>query len=74
VDSVWVGFGQRIRELRCALGWTQREVAAQLGVCARAIIKYEQGRSGPIQVEPLRALRRLESVHAQELDGCDARS
>jgi DNA-binding XRE family transcriptional regulator len=61
-------FGQRIRELRSALGWTQRDVAGQIGVSARTVIRYEQGRSSPIQAAPLLALRRLESAHAQELD------
>jgi DNA-binding XRE family transcriptional regulator len=60
-------FGQRIRELRQALGWTQREVATQLGVSPRTVIRYELGQSGPIQSAPLMALRRLESAHAQEL-------
>jgi DNA-binding XRE family transcriptional regulator len=61
-------FGQRIRQLRRALGWTQREVAVQIGVSARTVIRYEQGRSAPLQATPLLALRRLESAHASELD------
>jgi DNA-binding XRE family transcriptional regulator len=60
-------FGERIRDLRRALGWTQREVAVQIGVSARSVIRYEQGRSAPLQFETLLALRRLEA-HAQELD------
>jgi DNA-binding XRE family transcriptional regulator len=60
-------FGQRLRELRRAVGWTQREIAAQLGVCARTVIRYERGQSGPIQIAPLLALRRLEA-HGQGLD------
>ena len=48
-------FGQRIRELRRALGWTQREVAWELGVSARSVIRYEQGRSAPLQSAPLLA-------------------
>ena len=55
-------FGQRIRELRRDLRWSQREVASQLGVSARTIIRYEQGRSAPLQSAPLLALRRLESA------------
>jgi ribosome-binding protein aMBF1 (putative translation factor) len=66
-------FGQRIRDLRCALGWTQREVAVRLGVSARSIIRYEQGRSAPLHSAPLRALRRLESANVRELDIADAR-
>jgi DNA-binding XRE family transcriptional regulator len=61
-------FGQRIRDLRRALGWSQRDVAWQLGVSARTIIRYEQGRSSPLRSAALLALRRLESAHARELD------
>ena len=61
-------FGQRIRDLRRALGWTQREAGEQLGVSRRSIIRYEQGRSSPIRSVTLLALRRLESAHARELD------
>jgi DNA-binding XRE family transcriptional regulator len=64
-------FGQRIRVLRCAVGWTQREAGVKLGVSTRSIIRYEQGRSSPIRSVTLLALRRLESAHAQELNaGC----
>ena len=60
-------FGQRIRDVRRALRWTQRDVALELGVSRRSVIRYEQGRSAPLQSSPLLALRRLEA-HAQELD------
>ncbi len=60
-------FGQRIRDLRRALRWTQREIAWHLGVSSRSIIRYEQGQSAPVQVAPLFALRRLESTFAHEL-------
>jgi DNA-binding XRE family transcriptional regulator len=56
--------GQRIRDVRRALRWTQRDVALELGVSRRSIIRYEQGRSAPLQSAPLLALRRLESTHA----------
>jgi DNA-binding XRE family transcriptional regulator len=65
--------GQRIRELRRALGWTQRQIARQLGVSARSIIRYEQGRSSPIRSRPLLALRRLESAYIGKLDTDGAR-
>lgn len=68
VVRVALPFGQRIRDLRRAMGWTQRDVAKQIGVSPRTIIRYEQGRSAPVQFAPLLALRRLESAHAQELD------
>ena len=57
-------FGLRIRDLRRTLGWTQRDIAGQLGVSTRTIVRYEQGRSEPLQSAPLLALRRLESAHA----------
>jgi DNA-binding XRE family transcriptional regulator len=65
-------FGQRIRDLRRVLGWSQREVAWQLGVSSRSIIRYEHGQSSPIRSAPLLALRRLESAYALELYGYDA--
>jgi DNA-binding XRE family transcriptional regulator len=65
-------FGQRIRDLRRALGWSQREIAWQLGVSSRSIIRYEHGQSSPLRSAPLLALRRLESAYALELYGYDA--
>ena len=65
-------FGERVRDLRRVLGWTQQVAAWHLGVSTRTIIRYEQGRSAPLQSAPLLALRRLESAHAQELDAFDA--
>ena len=64
-------FGQRVRDLRRVLGWTQREVAMQLGVSTRSIIRYEQGSSSPVQSAPLLGLWRLESAYALELDAYD---
>jgi DNA-binding XRE family transcriptional regulator len=61
--------GQRIRNLRAVLGWTQRTAALQLGISVRTVIRYEQGHhrvSWP-RVPLLRRLRELESDHAQEL-------
>jgi len=64
-------FGQRLRDLRRALGWTQRELATQLGLSARTVIRYEQGRSAPVQFAPLLALRRLESAYMQAASSHD---
>ena len=61
-------YGQRVRDIRRVLGLTQRELASQLGVSCRSIIRYEQGRSSPLKSAPLLALRRLESGHARELE------
>jgi DNA-binding XRE family transcriptional regulator len=66
-------FGERVRDLRRVLGWTQRDAALYLGVSARSIIRYEQGRSSPLQSATLLALRRLESAHAQQLDAYNSR-
>ena len=60
-------FGQRVRDLRRAMRWTQSQLAWQLGVSRRSIIRYEHGRSAPIQGAPLLAMRRLESAFAGEL-------
>jgi DNA-binding XRE family transcriptional regulator len=65
-------FGQRIHDLRRVLGWSQREVAVQLGVSSRSIIRYEHGQSSPLRSAPLLALRRLESAYSLELYGYDA--
>jgi hypothetical protein len=64
-------FGQRIVDLRRVLGWSQREVAWQLRVSSRSIIRYEHGQSSPLRSATLLALRRLESAYALELDGYD---
>lgn len=57
-----VPIGQRIRNLRLALGWTQREIAAQIGVSRRTVIRYEQGRTQRPQGWTLLALESLEST------------
>jgi DNA-binding XRE family transcriptional regulator len=61
--------GQRIRNLRVVLKWTQGTAALQLGISVRTLIRYEQGyhRTFWPRVPLLRRLRELESEHAQEL-------
>jgi DNA-binding XRE family transcriptional regulator len=57
-----IPFGQRIRELRRARGWTQRQVASALGVNVRTVIRHERGRTRRPWVSLLTALRRLEKA------------
>jgi transcriptional regulator with XRE-family HTH domain len=61
--------GQRIRNLRIVLGWSQREAALQLGVSRRTIIRHEQGRNRHpwVRLSLLERLRELESTYAGEL-------
>ena len=39
--------GKRIMALRKAKGWTQEQLAAQLGISAQAVSKWERGLSLP---------------------------
>jgi putative transcriptional regulator len=39
--------GKRIRQARMAQGWTQKELAAKLGLTAQNISDYERGRADP---------------------------
>ncbi len=41
----WEGvlFGERLRELRRALGWTQSMAALMLGISTRTVIRHERG-------------------------------
>jgi DNA-binding XRE family transcriptional regulator len=62
-------FGQRLRELRRALGWTQRMVAIELGITVRTVIRYEnsQHRTPWVRLSLLLKLRDLERVCAEEI-------
>lgn len=61
--------GQRIRNLRAILGWTQRMAATQLGVSGRTLIRHERGhhRTPWLRHSLLQRLREVESDHAEEL-------
>ncbi|SRR5216683_7231983 len=61
--------GQRIRNLRIVLGWSQREAALHLGVSRRTVIRHEQGRNRHpwLRLPLLLRLRELESTYAGEL-------
>lgn len=41
------GFGIRLRELREGRGWTQADLAREVGVTYQAIAKYERNESEP---------------------------
>jgi DNA-binding XRE family transcriptional regulator len=62
-------FGQRLRELRRALGWTQRMAAIELGVTVRTVIRHENGqhRTPWVRLPLLLKLRDLERVCAEEI-------
>ncbi len=44
-------FGEKIRELRKNLGYTQQDLGEALGVSTRTIVSYENGKSYPKQRE-----------------------
>ena len=56
-------FGQRIRQLRHARGWTQRQVASALGVNVRTVIRHERGQTRRPWWTLLTALRCLEKTY-----------
>ena len=61
--------GQRIRNLRNILGWTQSMAAGQLGISVRTLIRHEQGRNRTpwMRLPLLERLRELESIYAEQL-------
>jgi DNA-binding XRE family transcriptional regulator len=61
-----VPFGQRIRELRRARGWTQRQAASALGVNVRTVIRHERRRTRKPWWSLLETVRRLEKGQAGE--------
>jgi DNA-binding XRE family transcriptional regulator len=64
-----VHFGQRLRELRRALGWTQRMAAVELGINVRTVIRHEKGqhRTPWVRIPLLLKLRHLEGMCAEEI-------
>jgi len=57
--------GQEIRKLRKAMGLTQQEFAARLGVSFAAVNRWEKGRNAP---QPDR-LTRIRELHLEYLEG-----
>jgi len=69
-----LGSGQRIRHLRRALRWTQREAAAEVGISRRTLIRHEQGqyssRCSRLSMHPRHdASRCLDAHHTTPLAG-----
>jgi DNA-binding XRE family transcriptional regulator len=63
-------FGQRLREVRRALGWTQRMAAIELGITVRTVIRHEndgQHRTPRVRLPLLLKLRDLERECAEEI-------
>jgi DNA-binding XRE family transcriptional regulator len=59
-------YGERLRELRRALGWTQPMAAMMLGISTRTVIRHERGqhRRFWVQTPMLLKLRELEATWA----------
>lgn len=57
-------FGDKVKTMRCLVGWTQRELGAMCGLSASAIGMIEQGRRLP---SPRRYARMREAFR---LEGC----
>lgn len=53
------GIGKMIRKLRTAMGLTQEQFAAKVGVTFSTVNRWENGRGTP---SPL-AMRRIEELH-----------
>ena len=60
-------FGQRIRNLRTLLGWSQIKAAAHFGVSVRTVIRHERGESYRPWLPLLLEVRALEDAHAEEI-------
>jgi DNA-binding XRE family transcriptional regulator len=61
----------RLRILRTAVGWTQSELASQLGISRRSVIRYEkaQQRNEWPRLSVLLRLRQVEADSEQQLVG-----
>ncbi len=60
-------FGQRIRNLRMVLGWSQREAAEHFGVSVRTVIRHERGDCFRPRWPLVQKVRGLEADNAEEL-------
>ena len=58
--------GERFKELRSALGFTQKDVSNQSGVSIMTIVRFERGEGCSIRLDNLiallRAIQRLEDI------------
>jgi transcriptional regulator with XRE-family HTH domain len=53
--------GQRVRTLREARGWSQRELARRVGLTSKTISNYERGERG-VKEPPLSTVQALAEV------------
>ena len=58
--------GERVREARIHTGWSQEELANQLGVSRQAVSKWENGTSDP-STSNLIAIAKLFHITPEEL-------
>jgi ribosome-binding protein aMBF1 (putative translation factor) len=64
---VGMPYGQRIRNLRAVLGWSQREAARHLEVAVRTVIRHERRESFWLRLPMLEKLRTFEAANAEEI-------
>ena len=64
-------FGHRLKELRCASGFSQQLLADKSGLTARTIQNYESGKHPPKNMEQVKKLSTALSVSVSELLGED---
>jgi DNA-binding XRE family transcriptional regulator len=69
MDREQMVFGQRLLEVRRALGWTQHMAAVELGINVRTVIRHENGQhcTPRVRLPLLLKLRDLERVCAEEI-------
>lgn len=59
--------GLEVRTFRLAMGWSQGDLAAQLGVCKNTISKAEQGNACSVTSTAIYLLWRVAATEAQAL-------
>lgn len=63
-----IGFGEKIKELRLERGWTQKELAVQIGQAQSTIVYWERNEQEP-NISSLKKLCELFGVPADYLLG-----
>ena len=56
-----------MRTIRSILGMTQKQLASELGINARTVIRHERGQSARPWIDLWVGVRELELAHAEEL-------
>ena len=62
-----MNFGEKVRQLRTSMGWTQDELAKKLGKSKRTIVGYENGETYPRKREVYTQLAELFDVDTNYL-------